>query len=182
MIYLMRHGQTDWNIDKRIQGHTDIPLNGFGRAEMHRMAVRLREAGFSVDRVAHSPLLRAAETAGIFAEETGFSGPMAPDPQLIERCFGDAEGQSVAQLDLARPVPGMETQEQLYRRVSEVLHRYSRLPGDTLLVTHGGFIMAAMAVLSESDEAPDYRQLPAQGNPIAPLEENGKTVWHYVLP
>ena len=182
MIYLMRHGQTDWNIDKRIQGHTDIPLNSFGREEMRRIAARLREAGFTVDRVAHSPLMRAAETAGIFARGTGFSGPMQPDPGLIERCFGEAEGQPVAQLDLTRPVPGMETQEHLHRRVSEVLGSYSQLPGDTLLVTHGAFIMAAMAVLSDSGEAPDYRQLPAQGNPICAVEENGKTVWHYVLP
>jgi len=76
------------------------------------MGQRLREAGFSVDRIACSPLKRAAETAAIVAEELGFSGEFREDPELMERCFGAVEGNIIAGLDLTKAWDGMESMEQ----------------------------------------------------------------------
>ena len=88
MLYLLRHGQTDWNINHRLQGRTDIPLNENGR----EMAVRAREKykGIPVDLCFSSPLLRAKETAEIFLEGRGV--PVITDERLKEMSFGEYEG------------------------------------------------------------------------------------------
>lgn len=88
MLYIMRHGQTDWNITRMLQGRTDIPLNETGR----NMAVSAREkyAGISFDICFCSPLQRARETAEIFLE--GRDVPVIPDERLVEMSFGEYEG------------------------------------------------------------------------------------------
>lgn len=182
MVYFMRHGRTQWNADGRLQGRTDIPLSLQGQENIHRMGERLREVGFSVDRIICSPLKRASETADIIAEELGFSGKIQYDPELLERCFGVAEGKIIADLDFVKAWDGMESMEQLRLRIQQVLDRYSLLPGDTLLVTHGAFILAAMKLLTGSREDGDYLRLPEQGNPMGAVTENGETRWVYVLP
>ena len=63
MIYLVRHGQTDWNIEKKTQGHTDIPLNGTGKRQAEELAEKI--ADLKIDRIISSDLLRARETAEI---------------------------------------------------------------------------------------------------------------------
>lgn len=88
MLYIMRHGQTDWNITHKLQGRTDIPLNENGR----HMAVSAREkyAGIALDICYCSPLKRARETAEIFLE--GRKVPVIPDERLKELSFGEYEG------------------------------------------------------------------------------------------
>ena len=171
MLYLMRHGPTAWNAEGRLQGHTDISLSPQGREEMCRMGLRLREAGFSADRILTSPLKRARETAKIIAEQMGFVGEIQVEPELIERCFGEAEGKIIAQLDLSAQFPGMESTPQLCKRVERVLERYARMPGVVLLVTHGAFIQATMDLQNGQTIGSDYCHLPSQGNPMT-LEGN----------
>lgn len=95
-LTLVRHGETDWNFDRRIQGSTDIPLNDTGRAQARATALRLREeladAGPLV--VAASDLSRARETAEIIAAELGAAAPRQY-PALRERGYGEAEGMDV---------------------------------------------------------------------------------------
>ena len=181
MLYFMRHGPTDWNAQGRLQGHTDIPLSEQGREEMRRMGQRLREADFSVDRIVTSPLKRARETARIIAEQIGFAGEIRVEPELIERCFGEAEGKIIAQLDLSMPVSGMESAPRLCRRVERVLERYTRVPGMVLLVTHGAFIQAAMDIQEGRNVGEDYRRLVEQGNPMLLVTEDGQQRWDYFL-
>jgi probable phosphoglycerate mutase len=95
ILTLVRHGETDWNREGRIQGTTDIPLNDTGRRQARETGLALRE---SIDPdaatiVASSDLSRAAETADIIAGVLGAAEP-ARYPGLRERAYGEAEGMS----------------------------------------------------------------------------------------
>ena len=87
-VYLVRHGQTDWNAARRIQGDTDIPLNERGRAVARATAEGMRD--IPVDVMFSSPLIRAYETAQILAEGRGIE--IRRDLRLREICFGEYEG------------------------------------------------------------------------------------------
>jgi probable phosphoglycerate mutase len=86
---LIRHGQTDWNAQRRLQGATDIPLNDVGRGQARDAVAVL--AGFEWDAIVSSPLSRAAETADLIAAGLGLSVARRV-PELAERNFGPAEG------------------------------------------------------------------------------------------
>ena len=87
-LYLIRHGQTDWNVRAMLQGRTDIPLNDTGRQQA--MEARQRLAGVHFDAVYSSPLQRAMDTASLV---TGWPKErISPDRRLIEIAFGPYEG------------------------------------------------------------------------------------------
>ncbi len=83
-ILLVRHGQTDWNLDRRLQGHTDRPLNDRGREQARALAAEL--ASEPLDAVYSSDLVRAHETARIIAAGRGLDVTAMDD--LRERNFG----------------------------------------------------------------------------------------------
>lgn len=97
-LTLVRHGETDWNLQRRIQGSTDIPLNDTGRRQARAAAdaLRARLAGDGPLVVAASDLSRARETAGIIAATLGAAEPRAY-PELRERNYGDAEGVDIGE-------------------------------------------------------------------------------------
>ena len=70
-LYLVRHGETDWNLSSRIQGQTDIPLNDNGRAQARELSAAVRQRGLSPGRIYTSRMLRARETADIVAADLG---------------------------------------------------------------------------------------------------------------
>ncbi|PRI12599.1 histidine phosphatase family protein [Leucobacter massiliensis] len=147
-IAVVRHGETDWNIGRRIQGRTEVPLNERGRAQAREAAGLLATAGAWRGIVA-SPLGRAAETARIIAAELGLAGPVL-DPELLERDFGPAEGLLVPEAHERWPglrVPGAESLETLAERGSRALLRHLREQPDTIVVAHGALIRAALTVL-----------------------------------
>jgi 2,3-bisphosphoglycerate-dependent phosphoglycerate mutase len=90
-FYLFRHGQTDWNKQRRIQGHTDIPLNDQGRQEAAMLADKLCNIEF--DCIYSSDLMRAKETAEIVIAKRQI--PLIVTSQLRETHMGQAEGLSV---------------------------------------------------------------------------------------
>jgi len=92
LITLVRHGQTDWNLARRIQGSTDIPLNETGRADALAAAELLGEVTHHA--IYASPLVRAHETARIIAGHLGLDAPGLAD-DLREREFGEGEGMLV---------------------------------------------------------------------------------------
>lgn len=106
-LYLVRHGETDWNRMGRLQGMTDIPLNDLGRAQAQTAAAALREVPF--DAAFCSPLSRARETARILLGERPV--PVTPDERLREISFGVGEGWTLAE---GRDVPGTEIHDLLY--------------------------------------------------------------------
>ncbi|WEK14257.1 MAG: histidine phosphatase family protein [Candidatus Microbacterium phytovorans] len=97
-LTLVRHGETDWNLQRRIQGSTDIPLNDTGRRQARDAAeaLRARLAGDGPLVVAASDLSRARETAGIIAATLGATEPRTY-PELRERNYGDAEGVDIGE-------------------------------------------------------------------------------------
>lgn len=154
-IAFLRHGPTDWNAEKRLQGHTDIPLSAAGRAQAARY--RLPDE-FRAAPVLVSPLSRARETA----ELVGATGAVA-EPLLIEMDWGDWEGQRLPDLR-KRFGPAMEANEargldfrpdggesprEVQARLAGFFDRLNGMeprPERCLAVTHKGLIRAALAL------------------------------------
>ena len=150
-IIAIRHGETAWNVDTRIQGQLDIPLNDTGRWQAERLA-RALAAREAIDVVYTSDLLRAWETARPVAEATG--APLHTDEGLRERGFGSFQGKTFTEIEAARPdearrwrqrdpfwaPPGGESLTAMRRRVIETLHALaSRHVGEQIvMVAHGG--------------------------------------------
>lgn len=86
MIYIVRHGQTDWNVEGRYQGRIDIELNQVGINQAEEIAEKLKDVRF--DYVFSSPLIRAYDTASIISSDC----KIKKDNRLIERCNGELEG------------------------------------------------------------------------------------------
>ena len=87
-LILVRHGETEWNAQRRYQGHSDVPLSALGRRQAARAAERL--AALKIDAVYTSDLGRALETAEIIAEQRGLE--VCAEPRLRELNFGVFEG------------------------------------------------------------------------------------------
>ena len=148
-ILLARHGETDWNVERRVQGQTDRPLNENGREQARALAGEL--AGESLDAVYSSDLSRAYETARAVAEPRGLDVTLVPE--LREKDFGTWEGLTDTEV-LARfpaasagPWGDAESSEEVARRVVEALRRIARAhPGQrVLVVSHGGPLRAVRA-------------------------------------
>lgn len=146
LLYLVRHGETDWNAQRRIQGSTDIPLNATGRAQAASTAVLLERRRF--DAVVASPLSRAYETGSIIAEHLGLAAPTTY-PGLAERSYGEAEGLTNDEVLERYPhddVPGRESRSALLARATETLGeiavRYDA--GSVVVATHGAVIRSVV--------------------------------------
>jgi broad specificity phosphatase PhoE len=133
-LLLVRHGETDWNAEGRLQGHTDRPLNDFGRRQAKALAGRLE--GDGITAVYASDLSRARETAEILAERLRL--PVATDPDLRERNWGTWEGLTGAERDRVEYVG--EAHDAHGERVLRAVLRIAELhPGErVVVVTHGG--------------------------------------------
>lgn len=146
-LYLVRHGETDWNRARRIQGSTDIPLNDTGREQAATTGRLLARRQW--DGIYTSPLSRARETAEIIAREAGLGEPGLIDA-LVERNYGTAEGMTGDEIDRLFPhgadVPGRESREQVTERVLAALHELAaQHPGEALIVVaHGGVIRSVL--------------------------------------
>jgi probable phosphoglycerate mutase len=157
-LFLARHGETDWNVAGRWQGHADVPLNATGQAQALALAERLRGAGIAA--VATSDLLRARGTAEIVAGALGVQVALV-DPDLREQRFGRFEGLTPRECEERYPSdwaryaadprpgpPGGESRAAVLDRVLGAVHRAAaRLPAAALVVTHGGAMRALLAAI-----------------------------------
>lgn len=152
-LWLIRHGQTDWNAAGRIQGQTHTDLNDAGRKEAQVIARILARMPRKFAACYASDLRRAAQTAEIIAQPLGL--PVALVEGLRERSFGKLEGATPAEIRAARQaagispsgdladwtgIPGIETDDALYARCAAALREIAtRHAGeDVLVITHGG--------------------------------------------
>jgi probable phosphoglycerate mutase len=141
-ILLVRHGETDWNVGRRLQGHSDRPLNDTGREQAHALAADLADE--PVEAVYSSDLARAHETARIIAGTRGLS--VTALPELRERHFGTWEGLTDEEIHRRFPesADGVlgdgETRAELDRRVLATLNRIAdeHPDGTVLVISHGG--------------------------------------------
>jgi broad specificity phosphatase PhoE len=130
ILGLLRHGQTDWNVEGRLQGTSDIPLNETGLRQAQAAAGAILAAEW--DQVLTSPLQRARQTAQQIVY-THALGELKVDDRLLERAFGEAEGLSYLEwktlYDPAIGVPGGENLEQLELRARAMLSEFAERDG-----------------------------------------------------
>jgi broad specificity phosphatase PhoE len=134
-LLLVRHGETDWNAEGRLQGHTDRPLSDYGGRQAQQLAGELEDD--ELEAIYSSDLARARETAEIVGERLGL--PVVLDPDLREKDWGTWEGLNAVERDRVEFVG--ETTEAHQERILQALRRIAeRHPGDrrVLVVTHGG--------------------------------------------
>ena len=98
---LIRHGETTWNTERRLQGHTDTPLNSRGEIQARQMAQALKNASLSFDVLYSSDLQRAVNTANAIVQLFGVEATI--DSALRERHFGVLQGLSIEQAPIAHP-------------------------------------------------------------------------------
>lgn len=143
-LYITRHGQTDWNLNERIQGKIDIELNDTGRLQAQKIADLLKDQ--AIDQIFSSPLKRATETAEIINQPHQL--PIQCDERLAERGFGDYEGTPIEKFDFcgfwnqAKEDQFISCEKtsaffaRVYAFIEECRQRY---PDQTILVVaHGG--------------------------------------------
>jgi len=175
-LYLVRHGQTDWNKEKRFQSRTDIPLNATGLAQATAVRDELRQRGVEFSAARTTPLGRAQKTAEIILEGTGLSATVEPD--FIELEFGGFEGRLEAELReefgerftawrrseyTEVPPAGGESIISGAERVRSALFALKPLAakGNVLIVAHQAVNMAMKVALSGRSDIPTaatYRQ------------------------
>src|SRR5438105_20624 len=143
-LLLVRHGETDWNAEGRLQGHTDRPLSDFGREQARRLADDL--VGEELDAIYASDLIRARETAEIIGERLGL--PVVIDPDLREKNWGTWEGLT-SEERLGVDFEGETTEEHRDRVLRAVRRIAERHPGQRIaVVTHGGSLRRIQAAVS----------------------------------
>lgn len=137
-FFYLRHGQTDWNIDGRCQGQTDIPMNATGDAQVAASVLRLPTG--EISRIVSSPLIRARQSAAHAATRLGL--PVTYDDGLMEAYWGDAEGKAdgswQAEWRLGADVHRAELFAVFRKRIVDAVSRTLALPGTPLIVGHGG--------------------------------------------
>jgi probable phosphoglycerate mutase len=175
-IFLLRHGQTAWNAESRIQGQLDIPLNATGLWQAERLALALQGEG--IQALYSSDLQRACRTAAPLAAATGLS--VQQDAALRERGFGRFEGHTYADIEAQWPDDalrwrlrepdfgpgGGEPLRAFYdRSVQAVLALAERHAGQTLaVVAHGGVLDCLYRAAARIDLcAPRTWQVPNAG-------------------
>jgi probable phosphoglycerate mutase len=133
-LLLVRHGETDWNAEGRLQGQTDRPLTDYGRRQARQLAEELADE--ELDAIYASDLARARETAEIVGERLRL--PVVLDPDLREKDWGNWEGLTSVERDRVEFV-GESTeahQERILRALGRIAGRHAG--GRVLVVTHGG--------------------------------------------
>jgi broad specificity phosphatase PhoE len=188
-LFLVRHGETDWNREGRLQGGQDIPLNALGREQAAEAARRLRALtpSFAQSDYVASPMQRARETMTILRRELGLPPEdFHIDERLRELTFGDWEGLTwrevrKAERELAQArerdkwgfvPPGGESYRMLAERIRPVLEG---LAADTVMVSHGGVARAVLALVGAVGTAEAARVDIWQGKIL--VVEGSKATW-----
>lgn len=177
-LWLVRHGQTDWNVEGRYQGQSDVPLNEAGRQQARDLAARL--AGQHFEAVYSSDLARARETAEIVAAALGL--PVRLDRRLREICQGEWEGLQVKDIsgrfvkDVAHArenplhsrAPGGESVGEVAARMAVAASDIAREhPGGRVLVfSHGLAVSTLFCQAHCLSLAEAYQHIPENGTPI----------------
>ena len=158
---VVRHGETEWNVQQRIQGYGNSPLTARGLAQADAIGARLAAEPF--DALLSSDLGRALQTAGRIAARTGHA--VIPDPRLRERNFGVGEGLTYAEIDARYPgafsrtqemdpdyrVPQGETRREFHTRI---MHAFEAIAAEhdgerVCVVAHGGVLAAIYRVIHD---------------------------------
>ncbi|MFC4618846.1 histidine phosphatase family protein [Camelliibacillus cellulosilyticus] len=153
-IWLVRHGETEWNRLGKIQGIEDIALNETGIEQAKKVADYLQDEYFSA--IISSPLQRALKTAEMIQAFNASHPPLVTDHDVVERHYGRLSGIPYKELKRYKAMEdqGIETLEALKRRALNVLDRVvKRYNGEKLcIVSHGGFIKTMLASATDNNK------------------------------
>lgn len=147
MIYIVRHGETEWALNGRHTGKTDIPLTKNGERQAEWIGQRLN--GIDFQMILSSPLQRALKTCEI----AGFIKQARIDPDLVEWNYGECEGLTTKEIQKKEPhwnlfingAPNGETVSDMGARANKVLSKIQPIHGNVLLFSHGHFLRALSA-------------------------------------
>lgn len=179
-LWLVRHGQTDWNIEGRFQGQTDLPLNPQGMIQAEMLAQRFVNENIRFAAVYSSDLLRARTTAETLAKYLRV--PLYTDPRLREAKLGEWEGKLFSEIKLnyrdwlekrkqdpAFPLaPGGENLIQIAERLSAAAREIARThQGQRVLVVSHGLSLAVLICLSQGEPLNRaYWMIPQNAEPV----------------
>lgn len=171
-VWLVRHGQTDWNVQGKLQGAADIPLNARGEQQAKQCADFLKQ--FSFDFIMTSPLQRAKKTAHIIADACQVR--LETTPLIAERHFGVVEGMTFEERNRRYPTfdyPEAETYAQVQQRVQHILQQWQQLQAERIIaVSHGGFINALLYALTTGEQGTNKTHL--QNGSITKIKWDGE--------
>ncbi|MFD2370873.1 histidine phosphatase family protein [Brevibacillus sp. GCM10020057] len=172
IVYLIRHGETEWNQTRRIQGHSDITLNEQGLRQAEQVARRFR--GEAIQAVYSSDLSRARVTAMLIATEAGST--VSTLPSLRERCYGEWEGLTYEEIRSRfaaqdEAACGIETFEDMQQRAVNELTKLARSHPNqaVVVVSHGGLINSFLHYVTGGE----------QGTGVTRIDNTGVTVLRY---
>jgi len=173
-IYIVRHGETDWNCEGRLQGGTDTTLNDRGKQQAAVCSNYFKD--LECDAIFSSTLQRAMLTATIMNEALKL--PFIPLKEFAERTFGVAEGMTYEERVKIYPnkdYPDQETIEQLQKRITTGLGKINAQYPDknVILVTHGAVIHTLFTMVENADIFPQSAQLSNGGVSII-YDQHGK--------
>lgn len=155
IIYLVRHGETDWTRKQRLQGRRDIPLNEIGKQQLEETGRQLKALISKPDIMLSSPLSRARTSAEIIARSIGFPPEQIQiDTDFIERDFGKGEGTVIKDLGWKFPddsFADMESIEDTCKRAGNAIEKLPKLYENktVMVVAHGAILKAILAVVSK---------------------------------
>ncbi len=190
-LYLVRHGQTDWNVQKRAQGHTDRPLDETGMLQAKQVGKAFLD--LPVQRILTSDLQRAHQTAAEIARRSKIDLEVLPE--LRERGFGEWEGQNFAEIairfgfeadfkGLTRnevTPPGGESFVEVWDRLVSVVSNVRNRNENTAIVAHGGTCSLLTAMFLDGDVSLSnaFRFSNASINEFEPRPDGGLRLIRY---
>lgn len=168
-LYLVRHGRTKGNVDRTLCGRLDVPLDDLGTLQAERVAGRIAR-DIRADALLTSPLLRARQTAGFIANQTGLTASIIDD--LAEWNFGDFEGKTIAEVQASAPHvlaalanlddnevgwPGGEIRREFHARVASVFGQIAtnHRGQSVVVVAHGG-VLGSLAAQMHGTQPNDW--------------------------
>ena len=171
IFYFVRHGETQWNVDKKIQGTTDVPLNENGLRQANALAEKLVTEGYQIVRAYTSPQLRASVTAQIAADALGIE--CVPLEELMEMNLGEWEGSNWDRIEAeykdvyhywnthrryVKTPEGESYNDVLARTMKALSYILERESGNVLVVTHSAILMSLRCYLAGRpfEEMVDY--------------------------
>lgn len=154
-LYFVRHGQSEWNVEDKICGSTDIPLTAKGHDQAIETGKSILESGIKADMILYSPLKRAADTAKHISEITGI--PAISEPLLTEQNFGKWEGTSprshpdfqAEKRQFVSRYEGGESMLHLAQRIYNLLDRLKEDDKVYILVAHNGIARVVKSYFEE---------------------------------
>lgn len=165
VLYFVRHGESQWNVEDKICGATDVPLTKKGHEQAVLTGRSFVEKGYHADEILYSPLQRAADTARHISEITGI--PCRAEPRLIEQNFGIWEGTSPRSSQGFKEakqcfISSFGTGESMFRVAQRVYNLLDELSGDPktyVLVAHNGIVRFVMSYFGDmtNEEFADYK-------------------------